>query len=243
MPNRLLREGICTSDAINSLTTEEEVLFYRLLVVVDDFGYMDARPAIVKAECFPLRDTVIPAKVEAWLVALAGAGLIVRYQSGGKPYLAIAKWEHRIRSRQKYPGPQDDGSTPIGSDPNNPVSTMPHVVSSPLTDRVQVSADCGLGKGKGKGKGALNTISFNAELNRFENIDDSQINLWKSAYPATNIDIELNKAVVWLKANPTKVKSNYNKFLSGWLSRCQDSGGTRSNQPKQTTQDIMRFAK
>jgi len=77
------------------------------------------------------------------------------------------------------------------------------------------------------GMGASKAISFNAENNCFENIDDIQKQLWKEAYPAINLDIELSKAIVWLKANPTKKKSNYNKFLSGWFSRCQDAGGTK----------------
>lgn len=76
-------------------------------------------------------------------------------------------------------------------------------------------------------KSASKAISFNAESNCFENIDDAQKKLWKEAYPAVNLEIELSKAIVWLKANPTKKKSNYNKFLSGWFSRCQDSGGTK----------------
>lgn len=138
MPNRLLREGICTSDAINLLTAEEEVLFYRLLVLSDDYGYMDARPAILKAHCFPLRDTVTPPLIEKWLCGLAGKGLIVRYRTAdGKVQLAVNKWEQRVRSRPKYVGPEADGCQPIDGQ---------------LSDKVQ--ADDGLGKGKGKGKGA-----------------------------------------------------------------------------------------
>jgi hypothetical protein len=137
VPNRLLREGICSSDAINDLTPEQEVLFYRLLVVADDYGYMDARPAILKAQCFPLRDTATPPKIELWLSGLADKELITRYQKDGKPFLAINKWEQRVRSRPKFAGP-DDADCPT-------VDCQPSVISQ---------ADDGLGKGKGKGKGA-----------------------------------------------------------------------------------------
>jgi hypothetical protein len=137
MPNRLLREGICSSDQINDLLPEEEVMFYRLLVVADDYGYMDARPAILKAQCFPLRDTATPPKIELWLSGLADKKLITRYQKDGKPYLSINKWEQRVRSRPKYASPDDDGCQTLDG---------------------QLSVNCpsydGLGKGKGKGKGA-----------------------------------------------------------------------------------------
>ena len=143
MPNRLLRDGICTSDLIESLTPEEEVFFYRLLVVCDDFGRMDARAAILKAQCFPLRESVTFAKIEQWLSGLAAKGLIVRYKSPeGAPLLSVNRWEQRVRSRPKYDGPEDDGcQTVVGH----------------MSDKVP-SSD-GLGKGKGKGKGATSRTS------------------------------------------------------------------------------------
>jgi hypothetical protein len=119
------------------LSSDEEVMFYRLLVVCDDYGYADARPAILKAQCFPLKESVTLAAIERWLQALAGKGLVARYRKDDKPYLAVNRWEQRVRSRQKYPGPMDDGCQPIDGH---------------LSDISQASD--GLGKGKGKGKGA-----------------------------------------------------------------------------------------
>jgi hypothetical protein len=204
MPNRLLKEGIVDSSAIDRLTPEEEVFFYRLLVVSDDFGRMDARLPILKSRCYPLKDGVKLDKIDSHLQSLVRQKLAIRYQVDDKPYLQILKWEQRVRSKGKYPSADCGQMTVISQ------------------------SDDSLGRVRDRVRGALNAISFNAERNCFENIDDSQKELWKQAYPATNIDVELSKAVVWLKANPTKTKSNYNKFLSGWLSRCQDSGGTKS---------------
>lgn len=212
MPNRLLKEGIVDSSAIDGLTPEEEVFFYRLLVVSDDFGRMDARLPILKSRCYPLKDGVKLDKIDSHLQSLVRQKLAIRYQVDDKPYLQILKWEQRVRSKGKYPSADCGQMTVISQ------------------------SDDGLGRGRVRGRGALNAISFNAERNCFENIDDTQKELWKQAYPATNIDVELSKAVVWLKANPTKIKSNYNKFLSGWLSRCQDSGGTKT---KSETNDIF----
>lgn len=112
-------------------------MFYRLLVVADDFGYMDARPAILKAQCFPLKESATLAKIETWLRELAASRLIGRYTQNGKPYLSIGKWEQRQRSRPKYAGPEDDGCQPIDGQ---------------LSDNCQTID--GLGKGRGKGRGA-----------------------------------------------------------------------------------------
>lgn len=45
MPNRMIKESICTSETLAQLTPEEERLFYRLLVNADDFGRFDGRAA------------------------------------------------------------------------------------------------------------------------------------------------------------------------------------------------------
>jgi hypothetical protein len=43
-----------------------------------------------------------------------------------------------------------------------------------------------------------------------------------------DIDAGLAQALAWCLSNPAKGrKSNYAKFLNGWLGRSQDRGGTR----------------
>lgn len=114
MPNRILRESITTSATIDGLSAEAEVLFYRLLVVADDYGLMDARPAVVLARCYPLRvddshsGKLSTGSVAALLGALVQAELITLYESGGKPFLAINQWDQHQRIRAKrshYPLP------------------------------------------------------------------------------------------------------------------------------------------
>ena len=41
MPNRIIKESICTSDNVDQLTAFEETVFVRLIVNCDDFGRMD----------------------------------------------------------------------------------------------------------------------------------------------------------------------------------------------------------
>jgi len=69
---------------------------------------------------------------------------------------------------------------------------------------------------------------FNTEINKWENVTDDMIALWEKAYPACDMERELTKMAAWLLANPKKAhKSSYTRFITGWLSRTQDKGGTR----------------
>lgn len=61
-------------------------------------------------------------------------------------------------------------------------------------------------------------------------ITDADHAAWATAFPATKIDMELAKMGQWLASNPTKArKSLWRRFLTNWLSRCQEGGGSRQN--------------
>jgi DnaD/phage-associated family protein len=103
MPNRWLRESICTSDTLDTITAEEERLFYRLIVNCDDYGRMESRPEVVRAKCFPLKsDSVTVQQAEDWLQALQAVGLIRLYTVDGKRYLQMVTWNKYQQVRAKY---------------------------------------------------------------------------------------------------------------------------------------------
>lgn len=113
MPNRILKESICTSDSIARLSWFEEVLFYRLIVNCDDFGRMDARPAILKSRLFPLRERITFKDIESALMKLADVGCVIMYECDNKPYLYLPAWEvhQSIRAKKsKYPEPKANES-------------------------------------------------------------------------------------------------------------------------------------
>lgn len=108
MPNRIIKESICTSEDIAKLSIEAEVLFYRLIVNADDYGCYFGNPSLVKSRCFPLKsDDIQSEQVDAWLDELANAGLIIRYTAADeRDYCQFVKWNAHQRVRQsehKYP--------------------------------------------------------------------------------------------------------------------------------------------
>lgn len=114
MPNRILREGILTSDRVEQLDAPAEVFYRRLMSKVDDHGLYDARPSILRASLFPLRvDRVREADISRWIAACEKAGLIALYQHAGKPLLRMLDTNWPVRSEPRYPPPTADGCTQL----------------------------------------------------------------------------------------------------------------------------------
>jgi len=112
MPNRIIRESCRTSKTLDRLSAEAERLCWRLTTVADDYGRFEAEPVIVRAQCFPLKESLTSLEVEKWLLELAGISdpMIVLYEAEGKRYGAFLKWEKHqtVRAkRSKYPEPTD----------------------------------------------------------------------------------------------------------------------------------------
>jgi hypothetical protein len=112
MPTRYIKYTICQSRTLDALTAEEECLFYRLIVTVDDFGRYHGDPKLVLAACYPLRiGRMAPEDVDALLDGLHRAGLIVRYTASDEPYLYLVTWLKHQNTRAKvsrFPEPSAD---------------------------------------------------------------------------------------------------------------------------------------
>lgn len=47
------------------------------------------------------------------------------------------------------------------------------------------------------------------------------------AYPGCMVAMEIDRARLWCEANPSKRKSNVRRFLTTWMARCQERGGSK----------------
>ena len=155
MPNRIIKESICTSDTIDQLTWFEEVFFYRLIVNCDDYGRFDARPAILKARLFPLKSVTEKQIIDA-LNKLSTVGIVALYEYDGRPYLQLVTWEkhQQIRAKKsKYPAPDEICNQMISNDikcsrnpiqsesnpnpnPSNICANKPHGFTPPTLEEV-----------------------------------------------------------------------------------------------------------
>lgn len=115
MPNRIIKESICESEKLASVKDFDFRLWVCLITQADDAGRGDARPAIIKGRCFPLRESVTIKSISDSLHALASNGLIGLYEVGGRPFYWFPSWtEHqRVRDcKPKYPAPEESDNPP-----------------------------------------------------------------------------------------------------------------------------------
>ena len=149
MPNRILKESICTSEDLNSLDPMAEILFYRLMVNVDDYGCFYGNESIIKSNCFPLKsDDIKCEQVDSWLDELDANGLIIRYfGEDGRKYIKLRKWDkhQQIRAKKrKFPEPPPVCEHLISDDincnqeqaedskcPRNPIQSNPNPIRNP----------------------------------------------------------------------------------------------------------------
>ena len=148
MPNRIIKESICTSDSISQCSWFEEVLFYRLIVNCDDYGRFDGRTAVIKSRLFPLVDGLTLKSVEDAIKKLASLGLVSCYEAEGKPFLFLPTWnEHQnIRAKKsKYPQPENICIQMISDDckcPCNPIQSEsnPNPIRNPESYSMRTTA-------------------------------------------------------------------------------------------------------
>lgn len=224
MPTRLIREGITTSEPLAMVSYEAECLFYRLMVVADDYGAFDGRPVIVRSKCMPLRD-VRNGDVQEWLRELAEHSLIVQYEHEGKPYVAIPKFKQRTRAgASKYPLPDNWPSS-----------------DGQVTGRCRSSDGHPHGLFGGGGGGVFGGVGEDGAVAEPQPpaillplidgteypVTEAQVREFADLYRAVDVLAQLRAMRGWLLANPAnrKTPNGILRFVTRWLGREQDKAG------------------
>lgn len=227
MPNRIVRESICTSDSIDRLSWFEEVLFYRLIVNCDDFGRFDGRAAVVKNRLFPLKENLTLKTVETALHGLANAGLITLYVFEGKRFLCLPTWGKYQTQRakvSKYPAPESS-SQADASICKQMISNVP-VFENRESNSIFAIRDA---EGSTEPQAASAPPAIVLPLNDGTEypVSVEQCQEWAGLYPAVDVIQQLRGMKGWLDANPDrrKTKRGINSFIVRWLAKEQDKGG------------------
>lgn len=261
MPNRIIKESICTSDSVAQMTDFEFRLWIGLIVQADDAGRGDARPAIIKGSVFPLRETVTARQVEQALHGLATKGIVSLYDVGGKPYFVLPTWaaHQRVRDcRPKYPEPplENVNSPQLAADCGN----APQVAAS-CRRLPQLAADCGLNPNPNPNPNPntyicaepcdVSTPSAPPPVIDLPLVDGTDYGVTREfademakLYPAVDVMQALNAMRGWLICNPSKrkTKSGIKRFVTSWLAREQDRGGNRGKGGSDKRNDASVFS-
>jgi len=227
MPTRYLKPGVRDSENIDALTPLAETLFYRLLVTVDDFGRYDGRPALVKAQCFPLKD-LTPAKCSALLTELQDNKLIEVYTVDGKPYLQILKWDNVPRAKESKFPQIDRACIHMRASENNSPAYVPLTGTGTETGNRKPETDICAEPQSDSTQSTPSLIDLPLVDKTEFAITGDQVNEWMAAYPAVDVMQELRKMRQWCIANPRKAKTRKGvlRFVTQWLASQQDKGGS-----------------
>ena len=213
------------------------LLFIGLWTLADRDGRLELRPMRIKAELFPYENC----DIIGLLKQLADRGFVRAYESGDVRVLEITKFGEHQRCHpderaEGLPPPDESAATAVFPEENAKPGNSAHEPGN-------FPANCALyllpsslnpSTGSAPSKPAARSSSKPADPIRWsaesgwEGITDADHAEWSRAYPAADLPVELQKAHLWLIANPKKArKSNWRRWLTTvWLSKCQDRGGT-----------------
>jgi hypothetical protein len=213
------------------------LLFVGLWTLADRDGRLELRPLRIKAEIFPYDNC----DIGGLLQQLADRGFVRAYESGDVRVLEIPKFAEHQRC---HPDERADGLPP--PDESAEIAVFPGRDAKPgntAHEPGNFPANCALypstfspstsnpesapSTPKRRCSKPADPLRWSAESG-WEGITDADRAEWSQAYPAADLPVELQKAHLWLIANPKKArKSNWRKWVTTvWLSKCQDRGGT-----------------
>lgn len=238
MPNRIIKESLCSSEKISSLTDFEFRLWIGLITQADDTGRGDARPAIIKGHIFPLRDRITVKDISGALHGLAAKGCISLYDIDGRSYFWFPSWakHQRIRdAKPKFPAPPSEelsfqsensdldqfaatrgDSRQLAATRGEPPQVAALIQSNTIQSNPNISA--------------LSVESEETEIELILNtgelypVSKTKADRWRELYPSVDVSQELRNMAAWLENNPAKrkTKTGILRFCNGWLAREQD---------------------
>jgi hypothetical protein len=217
VPNRIIKESICTSENLNQLSPEAENLFYRLIVKADDFGCYFGNVKIIKNTCYPLKSDAIKDKqISARLNELVNAGLVILYQTvDGKQYIKLAKWDkhqQKRAKRSKYPVPEADGATIISS----------AIICNQMQANVPENRESRIENRESRIENTEPSVQ-KLTLSEFKNVKLSEDELKKlyERFGQAATDEAIEEFGGWMKANG-KAKKDHYATLINWIKRNQE---------------------
>lgn len=243
MPNRILREGILTSERVAKLSWPAEVFYRRLMSVVDDFGRYYAKPELLRSAAYPLTpDKVGNSDIGKWLAECAGAALVRTYAVDGKHYLELLDFRQQVRAKEsKFPDPPStceadsaqmhsrciadahlDGDGDVVEDVVDKGSS--EAAQNPRSSKPPPRRKPALQGWKGEPVVMMPVVGNGGSLEvavRSDYVDELQ-----AAYPSIDVPQTLREMRAWCLSNPgrRKTPSGVPAFINRWLAKEQNRG-------------------
>ena len=230
MPNRIIKESLCSSEKIASLSDFEFRLWVGLITQVDDAGRGDARPAIIKGRVFPFRERLSIKDIDAALQALAAKGCVSLYAVDGKPYFLFPGWvkHQRVRDcKPKYPEPPENLNLPQSAASCGELPQSAALIQSESESNPNPESNPKEYCAEPQAADAPPVISLPLNDGTFFDVSENDRAKWSQLYPSVDVLQQLRNMAGWCDSNPTKRKTRggIKRFITAWLAREQDKCG------------------
>jgi hypothetical protein len=249
---RNLKPSFFSNDLLAECEPMARLLFAGLWTLADREGRMEYRPRRIKGLLFPFENV----EVEPLMEQLADRGFVVVYRVECRDFLAIPTFGEHQRCHpdercEGFPGPESGVEISVfperNEKPGNPPARAPDFPAScalPSSIPSSIPSSCPpTGTKRSRSVETTNSITWSADAG-WQGISEEQRGRWATAYPAADLPVELARAHDWLVANPAKaVRSRWSRFLVGWLTRCQDRGGTHRANGTPVAPRVVRTAR
>jgi hypothetical protein len=238
---RRIYGGFITGKRINSVSMECEAFFWRLHAVVDDFGNFHGDAALIRSGTQGRREFTVK-QIERWVDELVCAKLAVTYRSGGEVYIHVLDFEVRQpagrngRRIKRFPT-QDEADSESGGIRGNPEAPGKSKRSENDShyendsERKKAAPSCPEPDTPASGPAALLVFPAVGRGSHSWNLTSECVGELSEAYPGLDVMAECRKALAWCQGNPKKRKtaSGMRAFLTNWLNRSTNRGGTNGN--------------
>lgn len=228
MANRVIRSAILNSERVNKLSWPAEVFYRRLMSVVDDFGRVDARVPILRADLYALKlDKVSEPDIVKWMNECSEAGLIRCYAVTGKPYLVMLDFNQTIRIKKaKCPPPPDEFAPHMQADDKQ---TNRACVSgtNPIQSNPESDLELDIAKGFFRLQGQLHK---KAAGDYWKEVEPSVFEAWQMQHPNEKISVQvlerMNRECVGKDFND--LQHMQNTFKKIWKDEAKPKSGQTS---------------
>lgn len=223
---RILLKSISQSRKVAMLRSDGARLLYTWCVAHADVeGVLYGEPGIVNSLVFT-RLGKQTSTIKQYLENLESERLIISFQHNGERFIMLPDFVEK----QPNLRPSHEGKPLV----------PPSITTKLRSNYSQTTAEVKESKVKeSKSNYCRNKTStvitaesckqpfFNFDTRQWDNITADDYIQWGEAYPACNVPLEIRQMAQWLLANPDKRKKNYRRFITNWLSRSQERGGTK----------------
>lgn len=232
---RMFSLDVIDTDKFMDMPLSAQALYFHLGLRADDDGFVASPRKIMK---------IVDCKQDDLKVLIA-KGFVIPFETG---IIVIRHWKvhNRIQSDRYKPTKYVSERSRL-----EVVNNVYKLDTESVQDVLGMETQVRLGKDS-IDKISINTISSEPEVapspqsgiciplndKSVYDVPLDKIDIWKTTYPAVDVEQELRKMVAWSHSNPTrrKTRRGVNRFINSWLAREQDRGGSRTTREKEPIQ-------